>query len=224
MNGGLNCNQLKCWMCLCSLLSKKKKEPDLLQLYPPSLQLKDAFVESSFTLFLSVSNMFHLCWTFRFSNLQSLKCFTFCQPYNELVCTSFWRRQFMSSNACLDRCFSISRRSDRGWHTQGQSLGTKGKKPKTACGVNVTFSLCKSQLELRRVVCELLLELKQLLLLWFRPVFQLLHLTQIGTVQYWCGATEWGQFQMDQTFYFVTELDVELRQILYLSEEFPFPQ
>lgn len=52
------------------------------------------------------------------------------QPCNELFCTSFWRRQCMSSKACLDRCFSISRRSDKEWHTWNKRWGAKGKKKK----------------------------------------------------------------------------------------------
>lgn len=41
-----------------------KKNSDLLQLNPTSLQFENAFVERSFTLLLNVSSVVHLCATF----------------------------------------------------------------------------------------------------------------------------------------------------------------
>lgn len=59
------------------------------------------------------------------------------------TCTSFWRRLSMSSRACLDLRFSISRRSVRGWHTGNLSRGTNEKKSTDSrmCSVSMCYLL-----------------------------------------------------------------------------------
>ncbi len=84
-----------------------------------------------------------------------------------------------------------------------------------------TFSLCQSQLQLCWAVGQLLLQLKDLLLLRLTPALHLLHLTHNEAHMLLCSPCT---FPLCVLFvcvsYFILKLDVGFCQVLDLSEEF----
>lgn len=156
------------------------RKSDLLQLYPPGLQLEDAFVQCPLTLFLSVSSVFHLRRKLIFSNLHLLNCVS---HFANLVSNDFVPPSGEDSSCPPRPVWSAASPSPDGL-TKGDRLRIRVVVPEgrnqTVCALKATFSLRQSQLELGCVVGQLLLELKQLLLLGLPPVLHLLHLTQCG--------------------------------------------